>query len=720
MRQILQDLRRGETTVLDVPQPLCGPGQVLIASRYSLISGGTEKSLVEFGQANLISKARSRPDKVQQVLGKLKTDGLLPTVEAVFSRLEEPLPLGYCNAGVVIEAGAGVREFSPGDRVISNGPHAEVVCVPKNLCAKIPADVSDQEGAFTVLGAIALQGVRLAEPLLGERVVVLGLGLIGLLTVQLLRANGCQVLGADFDPHKLTLAEEFGAQVINLAAGEDPVQAGLNFSEGNGIDKVLITAATDSSDPVHQAALMSRKRGKIVLVGVTGLDLKREDFYEKELSFQVSCSYGPGRYDPAYEEGGHDYPFGFVRWTEKRNFQAILDLMGDKKLDVSPLIDQEIPLEEGPSAYQKLLDDPSLLGILLEYPVDQDFQSSQLLKQEIFVSEKKPDTSRPVIGMIGAGNFSSRILIPALKKLKVHLHTIASAGGTSAAVTGRKFGFAQGTTDYQTILDNPEINTVFIATRHNLHADLVVKSLQSGKNVFVEKPLALNRDQLLRVKKARREFPDRQLMVGFNRRFSPLAEKMGALLSNRTQPVTMIYTVNAGSLPPDHWTQDPEQGGGRIIGEACHMIDLLRFLVGKRIVRVEAQMIGGGQGIRIREDKMTLTLKFEDGSLGTVHYFANGSNIFPKERVEVFSEGRILCLDNFRVLKGYQWPGFKSKRLSRQDKGHQDELKAFVDRITGGGEALIPWETLEEVTLASFLAVEHSRMNRLDQLALDE
>lgn len=720
MKQVLHNLLDGKTALENIPRPMCLPQHVLINSKYSLISGGTERSLVEFGQANLIAKAQARPDKVHQVLAKLSTDGLLPTMEAVFSRLGEPLPLGYCNSGTVIEIGEGVTEFSIGDRVISNGPHAEVVCVPKNLCAKIPADVSDQEAAFTVLAAIALQGVRLAEPSLGERVAVLGLGLIGLLTVQLLKSNGCQVIGADFDTGKLKLAKEFGAQVINLNTDEDPIQSGRNFSEGKGIDKVLITAATDSSDPVHQAAKMSRKRGKIILVGVAGLDLQREDFYEKELSFQVSCSYGPGRYDAGYEEQGHDYPFGFVRWTEKRNFQAILDLMREKKLDIIPLISQIIPLENAPSAYQRLLEDKSLLGILLEYQDNQDFHQNLVLNEAISVPKTTVESAQPVIGMIGAGNFSSRVLIPSLSKLNLHLHTIASAGGTSAAITGRKFGFNQATTDVKSILNDPEINTVFIITRHNLHADLVIESLQAGKHVFVEKPLALNREELLQVKKARKNFPDKQLMVGFNRRFSPLALTMKNLLLNRSQPVTMIYTVNAGSIPADHWAHDLEIGGGRIIGEACHFIDFLRYLTGKPIIQVSSQIVGDAAGIQIREDKMTITLKFEDGSLGTVHYFANGSAQYPKERVEVFSEGRILYLDNFRVLKGYQWPGFRNMRLWQQDKGHQQELRAFVKAIQEKNIQLIPWEELEEVTLASIIAVEKSLERRLDKLMLDD
>ncbi len=709
MKQVLQDLQQGETKIIEVPRPSCGPGQVLISTRFSLISGGTEKSLVEFGQANLLTKARSRPDKVRQVLNKLSTDGLLPTMEAVFSRLEEPLPLGYSNTGTVIEVGDGVTGFSVGDRVVSNGPHAEVVSVPKNLCARIPDGVSDEEAAFTVLASIALQGVRLADPTLGERVAVLGLGLVGLLTVQLLKANGCQVIGADFDRKKLVLAEIFGAEVIDLSAGQDPVQAGLAFSGGKGIDKVLITAATESNDPVHQAAQMSRKRGKIVLVGVTGLDLKREDFYEKELTFQVSCSYGPGRYDPAYEEKGQDYPFGFLRWTEQRNFQAVLELMSGGELNVNPLIDERYSIEQAPKAYEHLLQDSSLLGVILSYPDRDEYKRTIQISNGVDLQKKEYLASATVIGMIGAGNFATRVLIKALKKTDAALHIIASAGGVSAGLSGRKFGFQQATTDLDQIFGNPDINTIVIATRHNLHAELVLRGLDSRKHIFVEKPLAMDNSELSRIEELRREHPDLHLMVGYNRRFSPLGLEMKRLLDTRSQPLTMIYTVNAGAIPAEHWTQDPEIGGGRIIGEACHMIDFLRFLVGNPIVNLSSAVMGGKSPWIQREDKMSITLTFADGSLGTVHYFANGSSRFPKERVEVFCGGGILQLDNFRKLRSFDWPGFSSRRLWRQDKGHQEEISSFLDGIKTGKSDMIPWDELVEVSQASFAAVKVAR-----------
>ncbi len=711
MKQIIQNLDTGVTELLAVPTPLSRPGHLLVASRRTLISAGTERMLVEFGQANLLAKARSQPERVRQVLDKIKIDGLLPTLESVFARLGQPLPLGYCNAGVVLEVGAGVEGFAPGDRVVSNGPHAEIVCVPKNLCAHIPDIVSDDEAAFAILAAVGLQGIRLANPTLGEAVVVTGLGLLGLMTVQMLIANGCRVLGIDLDLHKCALARRFGAETVDLSTGADPIAAGLAFSHGRGVDAVLITASTKSSEPIHQAAQMCRKRGRIVLVGVTGLELNRADFYEKELTFQVSCSYGPGRYDENYEQRGHDYPFGFVRWTEQRNFEAVLELMASKKLDVTPLISRRVPLDQAPEVYRQIVTDHSLLGVLLTYP-----ETGVDMRRTIEAKGQGPrvrrqvagDRGRPMVGVIGAGNFASLVLLPALIKTGAQLKTVASAGDPGAALAARKFGFAQATSDYRTIIDDPEINTVFIATRHNSHARMASEVLRAGKHVFVEKPLALNRAQLAEVRAAYEESAGCHLMVGFNRRFSPLARKMHDLLAGRAQPVTLIYVINAGIIPADHWTQDLEVGGGRIIGEGCHFIDLLRYLVGAPIVGLEARMMGDAPGVTIRQDKMTIMLEFADGSLGTVHYFANGSKRFPKERVEVFSEGRVLVLDNFQSLVGYGWPGLGRIRLWRQDKGHVAEVAAFIERVARGGEPLIPFAELEEVTLASFVAVERA------------
>lgn len=706
MKQVVQNLKSGATEVVDAPAPLVRSRHLLIATRQSLISAGSERTLVEFGHANLIGKARSQPDKVKQVLDKIRTDGLLPTLETVFARLDQPMPLGYCNAGVVIDVGSGVMNFSVGDRVVSNGNHAEIVCVPQNLCARIPDEVTDDTAAFTVLASIALQGIRLVEPTLGESVAVVGMGVIGLLTVQMLLANGCRVLAIDFNAERLALASQYGAKTVDLSAGADPIAEGLTFSDGNGMDAVIITAATDSNKPMHQAAQMSRKRGRIVLVGVVGLSLSRADFYEKELTFQVSCSYGPGRYDETYEQRGQDYPYGFVRWTEQRNFQAVLELMASGKIDVSDLIARHIPLSEAAEAYRLLLEQKQLLGLLLTYPETPEQIPTRLIP--VVGKARSTATGRAVVGMIGAGSFATMFLLPAITQTPAALKAIASSGGTSAALAARKFEAAQATSDYRTILDDPEINTVFIATRHNSHAQMVVEALEAGKHVFVEKPLALKRDELSVVREAAARHSDQQLMVGFNRRFSALAQKMHRLLNPRSGPLTMTYMVNAGAIPFDHWVHDPAVGGGRIIGEGCHFIDLLAYFAHQPLVGVAAQMIGSELDVIRRQDKMTILVQFADGSIGTVHYFANGSKRFPKERVEVFSEGRVLVLDNFKSVQGYGWPHFKRQRLMRQDKGHKAEVAAFIQRVMQGGEPLIPWADLAAVTLATFQAVEQA------------
>lgn len=674
--------------------------------------------LVEFGQANLLAKAKAQPERVRQVLDKIRTDGLLPTLETVFARLDQPIPLGYCNAGVVLEVGDGVTGFSVGDRVVSNGPHAEIVCMPMNLCAHVPQSVTDDEAAFTVLAAVGLQGIRLTNPTIGENIVITGLGLIGLLTVQLLVANGCRVLGIDFDPRRLALARQFGAQTVDLSTDGDPVTAAWAFANSRGVDAVLITASSKSNEPVHQAAQMCRKRGRIVLVGVTGLELSRADFYEKELTFQVSCSFGPGRYDEKYEQRGHDYPFGYVRWTEQRNFEAVLQLMASEKLDVAPLISQRFQLNQAHEAYRQLVENRSLLGMLMTYPearpdlrntIECSNPNTKTQSQRAASCEPRAENSTPVVGVIGAGNFASLVLLPALSKTPARLKTIASGNDPSAAIAARKFGFAQATSDYRKILTDSEISVVFIATRHDTHSRMVVEALQSGKHVFVEKPLALTRAELAEVRAAQQETASLHLVVGFNRRFSPLAVKMRALLAGRAQPLSMVYTVNAGVIPANQWVQDPQVGGGRIIGEGCHFIDFLRFLVGRPVTGLEARMMGVAPGIEVREDKMTILLEFADGSLGTVHYLANGSKRFPKERVEVFSQGRVLVLDNFKSLRGYGWPGFRQMNQWRQDKGHVAEIAAFVERVTTGGEPLISWAELEEATMATFAAIERAQ-----------
>jgi predicted dehydrogenase/threonine dehydrogenase-like Zn-dependent dehydrogenase len=712
VKQILQSLKNGKTEVAEVPCPAVKRGHLLVRSSRTLVSVGTERMLVDFGKAGWIEKARQQPDKVRMVLDKIKTDGLMPTIESVLNKLDQPLPLGYCNVGRVLEAGSGLVGYAPGDRIVSNGKHAEAVCVPVNLTARVPDNVSDDEAAFTVLGAIALQGIRLVQPTLGETVVVTGLGLIGLVTVQLLRSHGCRVLGLDFDPEKLALARKFGAETVNLAAGEDPVKAAQAYSRGRGVDGVIITAATKSNEPMHQAALMCRKRGRIVLVGVTGLELSRADFFEKEITFQVSCSYGPGRYDPNYEEKGNDYPVGFVRWTEQRNFEAILDMMSDGRLDVKPLISHRFAIEEAEKAYELVGGAGPSLGILLEYPANSAKSDATVRQSTVAIpaSTKSAAPSVPgaSIGLVGSGNYATAVLIPAFKAAGARLRTVASSAGVSGLHAGRKYGFEQTTTDSDSIFADASVNALVVATRHDNHASMVVKALRAGKNIFVEKPIALTEAELTEIETAHADAAATGkaplVMVGFNRRFAPQVAKMKSLLAGARGPKAFVMTVNAGAIPAEHWTQDREVGGGRIVGEGCHFIDLLRFLAGERITAVRTNTMDSPSA-----DSVSIELRFADGSIGTVHYLANGSKSFPKERVEVFAQGRVLQLDNYRRLTGFGWPGFKKMNLWSQDKGQKACAAAFVQAVASGGASPIPFEELIEVGRATIVAADLAR-----------
>ena len=701
MKQIFQNLSNGKSELIDAPAPKPRSGNVLIDTTVSLISTGTERMLVDFGKAGLVSKARQQPEKVQQVLEKVKTDGVLTTLDAVRSKLAQPLPLGYCNVGVVKEAPG--TDFKIGDRVVSNGHHADVVNVPQNLCAKIPDTVSDEAAVFAVVASIGLQGIRLANPTLGEAFVVTGVGLIGLLTVQMLRAHGCRVLAIDFDSEKLALAQSFGAETCNPANGEDPIAAGLAFSRGVGVDGVIVTASTKSNDPMTQAARMCRKRARIILVGVTGLELNRADFYEKEISFQVSCSYGPGRYDPEYETKGTDYPIGFVRWTEKRNFEAVLDMLADGSINIQPLISYRVDFEKAEEAYDILSNDKKALGILLQYTHSPEIRHVDRI--EIENHKKQQNDSDVVVGFIGAGNYASRALIPAFKSAGVELHTLVSSTGSSSAIVGRKSGFSTASSDTEGMLKNPEINCVAIVTQHDSHAPLSIDALNAGKHVFVEKPLALTLEQLEQLEAAH-QTSGRHLMVGFNRRFAPQVQTMKRLLDAKSTPKSFIMVMNAGSIPANHWTQDINKGGGRIVGEACHYIDLMRFLANSPISSVQTQRMGKNGTVEIVDDKASITLGFKDGSFGTIHYLANGGASLPKERIEVFADGGTLQLDNFLRLRGYNWRGFSKQNLLRQDKGQKKCTEAFVNAIQGKSDAPIEPDELFEVARISIKAAE--------------
>lgn len=706
MKQIIQDLKDGKTILEEVPAPMVKPGQVLIQTTRSLVSLGTEKMLVEFGKANYLQKAKQQPDKVKEVIQKVKTDGLKPTVNAVFNKLGQPLPLGYCNVGKVVAIGKGVSEFQIGDRVASNGNHAEYVSVPTNLVAKIPDNVSDEEAAFTVIGAIGLQGIRLINPTFGETIVVVGLGLIGLMTAQLLKANGCNVIGFDFDSSKIQKAKSLGINAINPGEGIDQVKFVLDQTDGVGADGVVITASNSSNEIIEQSAKMSRKRGRIVLVGVIGLNISRADFYEKELTFQVSCSYGPGRYDDNYEQKGQDYPLAFVRWTEKRNFEAILSAISSKAINVESLITERVPLADYNQIYGNMSASKSIASLLVYDEKKNDIQRNVALNNNSFEKQKG------VVGIIGAGNFTSAMILPSLKKANASIKTIASSGGLSGTTMAKKYDIQNSTTDAETILNDKEIDLVMVTTRHNAHASMVVKTLEANKHVFVEKPLALNDDELENIIESYKK-SDKTITVGFNRRFAPLAVKAKKLLGSSNTPMNVVATMNAGFIAQEVWVQDMEVGGGRIIGEACHFIDLISYLTGSKVINVCMNAMGVNPSENT--DNASILLKYENGSTGVINYFSNGSKAYAKERIEVFHQEKTLVIDNWRKLTGYGVKGF-SKSSSSQDKGHFNQFDLLVKSIKEGGEPLIPFESILNTTKASFAAIESMKEGKWVQI----
>ena len=692
MLGLIYTLNDGAVEMLDMPVPICGPNQLLIRTTSSLISSGTERSMLSFGRSSLLYKAKSQPDQVKATLEKISTDGLLPTLEAVSSKLAQPTQPGYCNVGVVIEVGANVSGFQVGDRVVSNSPHAEYVTASPLLCAHIPSDLSDESAVFTVLGSIALNGIRLAKPTLGEKFVVIGLGLIGLLTAQLLQAHGCEVLGIDPDASKCDLARSLGITVLHLSESTDSVQWCNHHTSGYGADGVLITASTQSSDPVETAAHISRHRGRIVLIGVTGLELRRDLFYKKELSFQVSCSYGPGRYDPRYELDCQDYPYGHVRWTQQRNFQAFLGCLSSGRIRTDFLISHRFSFVDAYSAYSQLFS-ASSFAIILDYNSHRSKPLHSIpLQSDSDLALPFRSSCKPLLGFVGAGNYASRVLIPAFSKAGAHFHTLAASSGLGPVHIGRKFGFRQASCDVPALLSDRSCNTLVIATRHDSHATLVKKALVAGKHVFVEKPLCLTIKELTAIEAA--YSGESLLMVGFNRRFSPLVIQLQRQLARLSGPKAFVYTCNAGTVSGSHWTQDPVIGGGRMLGEACHFVDLLRHLAASPIKNLQVVMAADSKPC---PDTFSLQLSFVDGSIGTIHYFANGSKSFPKERLEVFADGKVLLLDNFRKLQAWGIPGFRTRRSINQDKGQQACCAAFLAAIETRSPAPIPAEELFEV-----------------------
>ncbi|NOH01633.1 MAG: Gfo/Idh/MocA family oxidoreductase [Chloroflexi bacterium] len=706
MKQLLQNIKNGRTTVEDVPVPTPHEGQALVKVAASLVSAGTERMVVEFAEKSYLGKARSRPDLVKQTLDKAKREGILPTAQAVFNRLDQPMALGYSSAGVIVALGKNMQGFRVGQRVACAGAgyavHAEYNIVPKNLLTPLPKNVDFESAAFTTLGAIALHGFRLAEPQLGENVAVIGLGLLGLLTIQLVSAAGCRALGIDLDLKRVALASSLGLEAVTRPQAESAAQA---FTQNRGFDSIIICADTSSNDPVELAGVIARDRAKVVATGAVGLDIPRKIYYEKEISFINSRSYGPGRYDANYEENGNDYPLGYVRWTEGRNFQAVVDLLSSRKLKVESLISHRFDIKEGVRAYEVITGKrkETFLGVLLKY----DETKEERGKRVEFPSIVHRPSSIVNLGVLGAGLFANSTLLPVIKNNKdFELIGIASSGGLHAQHSGRKFGFQYATSSEDEIINDPNINTVAILTRHDTHADLVVKALKAGKHVFVEKPLAIDSDQLSVISRQLLRTDGCLLMTGFNRRFSPLAQSLSSFLFHRKEPLYAHYRVNAGYIPRNHWTQDPAVGGGRIIGEACHFIDVLTFLVGAPPVSVSVHALPNGG--KYSEDNISMTFTFPDGSIGIVDYLANGDKSMPKERLEVFCGGMIAVLDDYVSLVTVK-DGKKNEERRAQDKGWKREMAAFARAIRGGGEAPIPYEHLIGVTKSTFAAVESIR-----------
>ena len=701
-------MRDGKAVVAEVPSPAPRRGAALVRTAASLVSAGTERMVVEFAEKSLLGKARSRPDLVRQVLDKARREGVLPTIQAAFNRLDQPMALGYSSAGTILEVGEGLRGFRVGDRVACAGGgfavHAEVAVVPQNLLARLPNNVDFELAAFTTLGAIALHGFRLAQPQVGERVAVIGLGLLGLLAGGIAQAAGCAVFGVDLSPARVELARQMGAEAAQRADAE---AAGLAFTQGRGFDAVLICADARSNDPIELAGLLARDRGRVVAVGAVGLNIPRKVYYEKELTFLVSRSYGPGRYDPAYEEGGQDYPAGYVRWTEGRNLEAVVDLLGSGRLDVRPLISHRFPIEEAASAYELITGKRGepFLGVLLTYPQDAQAVPARRVEFPGSAATHIP-AGEAVLGVLGAGNYATSTFLPAVQKSGgAVLAGVASATGLSARHAAQKFGFRFATSDEAEILADPQINVVAVLTRHNQHARQVLQALRAGKHVYCEKPLAINEAELEEISAALRDEPLPLLTVGFNRRFAPLARSLKSVLERRAEPLAAHYRVNAGLLPLSHWTQDPAVGGGRIIGEGCHFVDFLTYLVGRPPSRVEAQALPDAG--RYRQDNVLVTLTFPDGSLGTLAYLANGDKAVPKERVEVFCGGTVAVLDDFRRL---EVTANGKRQVSGsplgQDKGHQAAWANFLACVRQGGLPPIPYAELIAVTRATFEVVE--------------
>jgi polar amino acid transport system substrate-binding protein len=699
MKQVIQNFKTGELYVDEVPLPKLSSGMVLVENNFSLISAGTERSTVKVAQANLLNKARQRPDLVAQVLQNVKKEGWKATLEKVRTKLDSLKALGYSTSGTVLSSLDRNGSFQTGDRVACAGldyaSHAEIIAVPQNLVAKVPDNVSSEEASFTTLGAIALQGVRQAEPRLGEKVCVIGLGLLGQITGQLLKANGCTVFGIDLSDSFVKMANEYSAdQALNR---NDPnlIAACENFTNGQGFDSIIITAATQSSDPIELSTELCRKKGRIVVVGAVKMDVPRDPhFYRKELELRISCSYGPGRYDTNYEENGHDYPFAYVRWTEQRNMVAFLELLSRKLINLQPLITHVFDIDQAEQAYDIILGkvkEPHI-GILLKYAPNTTKHASRVeLKQQPLAIVNT--------GFIGAGSFAQSYLIPNVKLAGGSLDGVVTSRGITAKNVANKFGFNYCSSDLQDVLTKDSINTVFIATPHSSHAGLTIKALQAGKHVYVEKPLAMNDDQLADVVEAMKK-SDRTLMVGFNRRFAEISRRIKAEMANSGEPMVVNIRVNGGHIPKDHWIQQPEIGGGRVIGEICHFIDLMQYFTDAEPIKVYADCISTQNASITPADNISIVVKFSDGSVGNLTYLANGDKGMPKELIEVFCAGKIGVINDFR--DGILYKGGKETKLKSPGKGHKEEVHGFVESLQKGSGSPISFRSICLTTLTTF------------------
>ena len=716
MKQIIQNYKTGKLQLVEVPIPIVKSGGVLVRNINSLVSVGTEKLMIDLAKKGLLGKAKARPDLVKQVINKVKTDGLMEAYKASMSRLDNPVPLGYSCAGKVMEVGNEVDNFRVGDRVACFGSgyasHSEVVFIPKNLCVKIPENVDYESAAFVGLGGIALHSVRMAKVVLGDNIVIIGLGLLGLIAVQLVKAAGGNVLGVDIDEEKVSLALKLGSDEGAVLGKENVMSKIENFSKGYGADAVIILASTDSNQPIELAAEIARERAKIVVPGMVKLDLPRKIFYEKELQFVVSRSTGPGIYDSIYEEKGVDYPISYVRWTEKRNMQEFLELIGKGKVRLNDLITHHFNIEEAEKAYQMIIGKSleKYIGVLLSYNEGKSLSEKVNLKKDISVeTDEVAEKSKINVGMIGAGLFAKTTLLPLFKKYPfINLCGIATASGSSSRHAGEKYGFDYCTSKYENLLDDEKIDCIVISTRHNLHAKLVSDSLKKGKDVFIEKPLALTYDGLKEIIKAWKENKGR-LMVGFNRRFSPFSVKAKEWLGEGSGPMVINCRVNAGFVPKDSWVQDLGEGGGRIIGEVCHFIDLIQYFTGSLPVKVFAETISGNRGKYLSEDNLIISVKMKDGSVASITYVANGDKSFPRERIEIFGGGKVCVIDDFKVINFIYNGKKKNMKKFGIDRGYYNEFEAFFSAVKDGKTMPVDFEEYVFTTLATFGIMESIR-----------